>query len=152
MSPDRPTRDSATDSADPREVRGARAGEATGEQDAPGKRTQYDGGAEHVSAADRGSTRQAELGGQAAGSPHSGGGREEKGKSNSNGKHPPHVTEGSEDASVQGKPGEQGTPVLPANAQGTDRVSTDDAAQAIDDESMYDRRPGEHKNRPPSSE
>lgn len=137
MSPDRPTRDSATDSADPREVRGARAGESTGEKETAGKQRQ-DG--------------RAELGGQAAGNPDVGDGRQEKGGSTSNGKHPPHVTEGSEDASVQGKPGGQGTPVLPANAQGTDRVSTGEEAQSIDDESMYDRRPGEHKDRPPSAE
>jgi hypothetical protein len=152
MSPDRPTRDSATDSADPREVRGASAGESIGKEESAGKQRHQQGGAEHVSAADGGPARRAELGGQAAGSPHSGGHREEKGGSTSNCKHPPHVTEGSEHASVQGKPGGQGTPVLPANAQGTDRVSTGENAQAIDDESMYDRRPGEHKNRPPSSE
>jgi hypothetical protein len=52
----------------------------------------------------------------------------------------PHVTENEEGKPVQGD--EDGdAPVLPANASGSDQVSTDDQPRTVDDESAYDRRP-----------
>lgn len=116
MSPDKPTRDSATGSEDPREMYDARAGATKGK------------------AADQEE------------------GREEKGTSASSRRHPPHPTEEAEEADVQSDesaPGE--VPVLPANAQGTDTVSTDEHDQPIDDTSMYDRRRDEDKDTPPST-
>ena len=77
--------------------------------------------------------------------------REEVGNRASSRKHPPHVLENAEDEPIQREmPSPQAAPVLPANASGTDRVSTDEQAQPIDEASMYDRRPEEDKDRPPS--
>jgi hypothetical protein len=60
--------------------------------------------------------------------------------------HPPHVTENDEDAPVQDEmESPDDVPVLPANAAGTDQVSTDDQPTEIDEESAYDRRPEEDK-------
>lgn len=41
--------------------------------------------------------------------------------------------------------------VLPANAAGETTSSSEEREQGIDSESMYDRRPEEDKDRPPSS-
>jgi hypothetical protein len=60
--------------------------------------------------------------------------REEKGTAASSRRHPPHVSEGED------------SPVLPANAAGEDLVRPD-VPQEIDPESMYDRRPGQDKDR-----
>lgn len=80
------------------------------------------------------------------------GSREEKGNSATSRKHPPHLNENAEDAPLQdSQPGPEEVPTLPANAHGEDEVSTTEQAQPIDDESMYDRRPGEDKDRPPSA-
>jgi hypothetical protein len=48
--------------------------------------------------------------------------------------HPPHETAG-------------GEAVLPANAHGKDLVDAHHEVPAVDDESMYDNRPGEDKDR-----
>lgn len=109
MSPDKPTREDATESSDPRRLHDRHAGEAT--QRAEG----------------------------AAGASN-GKGREEQGDAASSQKHPPHETAQDDDA-----------PVLPANAQGTDTVPTEEIEQPIREESMYDQRRDEDKDRPPST-
>lgn len=76
--------------------------------------------------------------------------RREVGDSRSSREHPPHVTENDEGAPVQEHlESPEDVPTLPANAQGSDTQPTDGGA--IDEESMYDRRPSEDKDRPPSS-
>lgn len=57
--------------------------------------------------------------------------------------HPPHLTENDEAAGVQ-------VPALPANASGSDQVTSAEQDRGIDRESMYDRRPDEDKDQPPS--
>jgi hypothetical protein len=116
MSPDKPTRDSATESDQPQELYGAGAGERLPDE------------------------------------PHPAVKREARGSADETGKHPPHRTEVDESEDVQGAAASKGgdASVLPANAQGRDRVSTDEQAQPIDPESMYDRRPAEDKERPAS--
>lgn len=86
----------------------------------------------------------------AAGPAHEG--REEKGSAAGSRRHPPHVTENSEGGTVESEesaPGE--VPILPANAEGSDTVSTEELDQGIDDTSMYDRRRDEDKDTPPST-
>jgi hypothetical protein len=62
--------------------------------------------------------------------------------------HPPHTDENSAGAPVQGSAaGPNEVPVLPANAHGRDKVSNDDQHKRTDDESMYDRRPAEDKDK-----
>lgn len=78
--------------------------------------------------------------------------RAELGTQASSQRHPPHVTENDEDAPVrEDKPSAKDAPVLPANASGRDRVSAEEQSQPIDDESMYDNRPSEDKDRPASA-
>jgi hypothetical protein len=74
--------------------------------------------------------------------------RKEVGDAASSQLHPPHVTENDKGAQVQGS-SESPTPVpaLPANAHGQDRVPSTGGAEYIDDESMYEKRPGEDKDR-----
>ena len=79
-----------------------------------------------------------------------GGSRREVGNAASSREHPPHVTEGADDAPVQDSGGAAEIPTLPANAAGTDRVSTDEQTVEIDEASMYDGRPEEDKDRAPS--
>ena len=57
--------------------------------------------------------------------------------------HPPHFTEND----LQTIPVR---PNLPANASGTDKVTTAEHDRGIDRASMYDRRPEEDKDQPPS--
>ena len=79
------------------------------------------------------------------------GARKEVGTAASSRLHPPHVDENADDAPVQaghGNPAE--IPTLPANASGHDRVTTREHDQGIDEESMYDRRTSQDKDRPPS--
>lgn len=57
--------------------------------------------------------------------------------------HPPHLTENDERMGAT-------APALPANASGADKVTTAEHDRGIDRESMYDRRPEEDKNQPPS--
>lgn len=72
--------------------------------------------------------------------------REEKGGAASSRRHAPHPT-----GQEGGAPADGDAPVLPANAQGTDTVPTDEAAQPIQEGSMYDQRPEEDKDRPAST-
>lgn len=118
MSPDKPTRESATGTPDPRRLYDAEAGE---QQPAPERRAT--------------------------------GGREEKGGRASTGKHPPHTTESDREGRVGPETGadRKATPALPANAQGTDTATTRELDQEIREESMYDQRRDEDKDRPPST-
>lgn len=66
-------------------------------------------------------------------------------------RHTPHVTNNAEDAPVQEElPSPDDAPILPANAPGDDEYPVEQRKQTIDPSSMYDRRPGEDKNTPPS--
>ena len=79
------------------------------------------------------------------------GARKEVGSAASSQKRPPHVDENADDAPVQaghGNPAE--IPTLPANASGRDQVTTEEHDQGIDKASMYDRRPSQDKDQPPS--
>jgi hypothetical protein len=79
--------------------------------------------------------------------------RQEVGARADSQRHPPHVTPNDADAPVQqSTTAEDDVPVLPANASGHDSVPADEAAQEIDDESMYDRRPSQDKDQPPSED
>ena len=77
--------------------------------------------------------------------------RKEVGTAASSQRHPPHVDENAGGAPVQ-KSTENPAPIptLPANASGSDKVSTKEHDRGIDQASMYDRRPAEDKNQPPS--
>jgi hypothetical protein len=67
------------------------------------------------------------------------GDRSEQGSAEDSERHPPHESaDGDEE------------PNLPATAHGSDAHSTADEPEEVDDESMYDRRPGQDKDRPPS--
>lgn len=83
----------------------------------------------------------------------SGEGRKEVGGQQSSSRNPPHATQNDVAADqIQDESSSRKTvPSMPANAGGSDRIPTDDQDQGIDPASMYDRRPGEHKDRPPSS-
>jgi len=63
----------------------------------------------------------------------------------------PHVSKSAKNAPVQ-RTSTSPTPVepLPANASGRDRVSTDAMPRVVDEESAYDLRPSQDKDRPPS--
>lgn len=116
MSPDKPTRDSATEADDPREMYDARPAAPPSKSD------------------------EAEEG------------REEKGTAASSQRYPPHPTESAEEGTVQGEDSARGeVPVLPPNAQGTDKVSTEEHDQPIQETSMYDGRRDEDKDTPPST-
>ena len=74
--------------------------------------------------------------------------RKEVGTAASSQVHPPHATENDHGAQVQQSTTAPNTvPVSPANAHGKDLVEADKAPKAINDESMYGGRPGEHKDR-----
>jgi hypothetical protein len=69
----------------------------------------------------------------------------------SSSRNPPHVTANDEDAEVQDElPSPDPVPLLPANAAGSDASPTQEQSQPIDEASMYDRRPEQDKDRPPS--
>lgn len=72
--------------------------------------------------------------------------RQEVDRGSDNHPEPPHVTQNDREG---GHPDEA---VLPANASGSDRVPADDLKQPVDDESMYDGRPSQDKDRPPSED
>ena len=79
------------------------------------------------------------------------GGRKEVGTAASSQLYPPHVTENARGAPIQdehGNPAE--IPTLPANASGEDRITSAEHERGIDPEIMYDRRPDEDKDQPPS--
>ena len=80
------------------------------------------------------------------------GARKEVGTAASSREHPPHVTENDEGKPVQAEhDNAQEVPTLPANATGSDKVTTADHNQPIDEASMYDRRPSQDKDQPPSA-
>ena len=62
---------------------------------------------------------------------------------------PPHVTANDEAAPVQAAEGAE-APVLPANAAGRDALSAEEQDFDVDEESAYDRRPTQDKDRPAS--
>ncbi len=63
----------------------------------------------------------------------------------------PHLTPQDDDGEIPDDiPGDGDVAALPSNASGIDKVTVDDQNQEIDDESMYDRRPAEDKDQPPS--
>ena len=71
------------------------------------------------------------------------GDRHEVGSAASSRRDPPHATENDERAGAD-------APVLPANASGRDRISSEEANIPIDEESAYDGRESQDKDRPPS--
>ena len=78
-------------------------------------------------------------------------GRKEVGTAASSRLHPPHVDENAEDGPVQDEHDNPADiPTLPANASGSDKITTAEHDQPIDDESMYDRRRSQDKDQPPS--
>jgi hypothetical protein len=84
-----------------------------------------------------------------AGEPSQPGPRKEVGDAASSQRHPPHVTENAEGAPLQ--EGAEGAPIptTPANAHGEDKSEMTEQPR-IDPESMYEHRPGESKDTPPS--
>jgi hypothetical protein len=76
--------------------------------------------------------------------------RHEVGDARSSRRDPPHVTDNDEAAPVQaGREGGE-APVLPANASGRDSLSTEEQDSTVDEESAYDRRPTQDKDKPAS--
>jgi hypothetical protein len=74
--------------------------------------------------------------------------RKEIGDAASSQVHPPHVTENDRGAQVQGSTQAPNTvPAMPANAHGRDVVDSSNEVRQVDDESAYERRPGEDKDR-----
>lgn len=75
--------------------------------------------------------------------------RQEVGSQQSSRRDPPHTTANDAQATQIQRESDspESVPTMPANASGTDRVSTDDQDQGIDPASMYDRRRGEDKER-----
>lgn len=84
-----------------------------------------------------------------AGEPSQPGPRKDVGDAASSRLHPPHVTENDHGAPVQGKAEGAEIPTLPANAGGMDKSEMTRQPET-DPESMYERRPGENKDTPPS--
>lgn len=77
--------------------------------------------------------------------------RKDVGDARSSSEHPPHVARHEKDAPIQdGLPSPEPVPTTPANASGSDEATTEEQAEPIDEESMYDRRPEEHKHISPS--
>lgn len=86
-----------------------------------------------------------------AGEPGQPGMRKEVGGAESSQKRPPYVTGQVEDTPVQGSsPSPTPIPTLPANAHGSDRSEMTQQPE-IREESMYENRPAEHKDSPPST-
>jgi hypothetical protein len=80
------------------------------------------------------------------------GGRKEMGDAKSSRRDPPHLDQNMEDAPLQDDhPSPDDVPTLPATAHGHDEIPADEQSQEIEAESMYDNRPEEDKNDPPSS-
>ena len=74
--------------------------------------------------------------------------RKEIGDAESSQLHPPHVMENDSGAQVQGSTQAPNTvPAMPANAHGKDVVDSQHEVRRVDDESAYERRPGEDKDR-----
>ncbi len=88
---------------------------------------------------------------QDAGSPGQPGLRKEVGSAASSQKHPPYVPEQEEDAPVQASaPSPEPVPTQAANAHGQDKADAT-PQPAIREGSMYEQRPGEDKDTPPST-
>ena len=77
--------------------------------------------------------------------------RHEVGDAKSSQRNPPHVTRNDKAAPVQAKQGDE-APTLPANAAGRDALSAEEQDFDVDEESAYDRRPTQDKDRPASGE
>ena len=77
--------------------------------------------------------------------------RHEVGDAKSSRRNPPHVTANDKGMPVQAEEGAE-VPALPANAAGRDALSAEEQDFEVDEESAYDRRPTQDKNRPPSGE
>ena len=77
--------------------------------------------------------------------------RQEHGSAEGSRRHPPHTEANSAGAPVQeSTQAPNDVPVLPANAHGSDENAADETQrQGIDRESMYERRPEEHKDHRP---
>ena len=74
--------------------------------------------------------------------------RPESGGRPESGRDAPHVTRNDADAPVQDStPAPDDVAALPANAHGKDVVDAHREVGEVDDESMYDGRPGEDKDR-----
>lgn len=77
--------------------------------------------------------------------------RQEVGDEDAPPRQTPHVPEHEGDSDIQeDHPSPDAVPVLPANAAGTDRVSSGDQDEPVEPESMYDDRPERDKDHPPS--
>ena len=76
--------------------------------------------------------------------------RHEVGDAESSRRDPPHVTDN--DAARTGEVTEDAGPSLPANASGRDEIPADEQDFKVDEESAYDRRPTQDKDRPASQE
>lgn len=82
---------------------------------------------------------------------HLGTGRQEVDAHASEERQEPHVTPQDEEGPLQDDiDSPSDVPALPANASGHDKVTADEQNQEVDEESMYDRRPEQDKDRPPS--
>jgi len=84
-----------------------------------------------------------------AGKPSQPGPRKEVGDAASSQLHPPHLSDNDRGAPVQGKAEGADIPTMPANAHGQDK-SEMTRQPATDGTSMYEHRPGENKDTPPS--
>ena len=73
--------------------------------------------------------------------------RTEIGNSATSQRHPPHIDQNAEGAPLQeDHPSPESVPTSGPLAQGTDKVPTTEQMRPINAESMYDRRPAEHKD------
>lgn len=73
--------------------------------------------------------------------------REEHGTREGSQRHPPHVDVNAVGSPVQGSSrGPAEVPAMPANASGHDRAEGGEHPHRIDQGSMYERRPEEHKD------
>jgi hypothetical protein len=80
------------------------------------------------------------------------GGRKEIGDAKSSRRDPPHLDKNMEDAPLQDDhPSPEDVAALPATAHGHDEIPAEEQSQPIVPESMYDNRPEEDKDDPPSS-
>lgn len=77
--------------------------------------------------------------------------RKEIGTAETSQLHPPHAMDNDAGAQVQGStPAPNPVPTAPANAHGKDVVESHKEVRHVDDESAYERRPGEDKDRAPT--
>lgn len=77
--------------------------------------------------------------------------RQEVGDAQSSQRHTPHLTANDKGAPLQDDvQAPNDVPVLPANASGHDTTPADQQQRAVNDESMYEGRPTQDKDQPPS--